>query len=265
MQAYERRFISVFAYYGWNNFYTTLTTGSAYPSLTNLAGTTFTYIQGSSYNKTTDFPLNWDRINILLPGNESTTKFSVAIPTTYTTTSAHLFEILIGKIDITTGLITYMNSEPMPAVGTTTYLLPENVAVYSKPKSTSTLLNVAGKAASYMSNISFSVSPSGSFAGNSYSSALIVVSNWNFFDSTSSLASTSLSSVDPIFANVEQTPLSLQLTSTNYLTYIPFTTTAGYSTLFNIYFNSIKLPYNLDLPYYSVQLIDHTGTIDGYN
>jgi hypothetical protein len=49
------------------------------------------------------------------------------------------------------------------------------------------------------------------------------------------------------------------------LTYIPFKTTAVYGTNFNIVFNNIKLPYNLDLPYYSVMLIDENGAVDGYN
>ena len=49
------------------------------------------------------------------------------------------------------------------------------------------------------------------------------------------------------------------------MTFIPFKTVGGYSTDFDIVFDNIKLPYSLDLPYYSVQLIDETGSLDGYN
>ena len=44
-----------------------------------------------------------------------------------------------------------------------------------------------------------------------------------------------------------------------------FTTTGVYSTNFDIIFDNIKFPYSLDLPYYSVSLIDHNGALDGYN
>lgn len=42
-------------------------------------------------------------------------------------------------------------------------------------------------------------------------------------------------------------------------------TSGIYGSNFNIYFNNIKLPYNLDLPYYSVSLIDNGGSMDGYD
>jgi hypothetical protein len=59
--------------------------------------------------------------------------------------------------------------------------------------------------------------------------------------------------------------VSLRISSSNYLTYIAFKTTAVYNSSFNIVFNNIKLPYNLDLPYYSVTLVDYQGNVDGYN
>lgn len=46
---------------------------------------------------------------------------------------------------------------------------------------------------------------------------------------------------------------------------MPFKTTGVYASNFNIIFDNVKLPYNLDLPYYSVSLIDNTGSMDGYN
>ena len=115
---------------------------------------------------------------------------------------------MVGIIDINNGAITYLNSGVMPNnISDSTYLSPANIAVYSKPKQTAMQLNIAGKAASYDSNISFTVAPSGSYAGNSLSASLIVLSSWQFYDSTTVLSSTSLASADPQFANVEQTPL----------------------------------------------------------
>ena len=135
----------------------------------------------------------------------------------------------------------------------------------NKPKQANMQLNIAGLAGSYASNIDFTVVPSNLYEGTTYSSCLIVMSSWNFLDGLTSLSSTSLASVNPQFANVEQKPLSLQISSSNYLTYIPLTTTGTYTSSFNINFNNIKIPYILDLPYYSVTLVDYLGNVDGYN
>ena len=172
---------------------------------------------------------------------------------------------MVGIIDINNGAITYQNSGVMPTAGASTYLTPVNIAVYSKPKQAAMQLNIAGLAGSYDSNVSFTVAPSGSFNGNGYSSALIVMSSWQFFDSTTALAAGSLASVNPQFANVEQTPISIMISTGSYLTYIPFKTTGVYSTNFNILLDNLKLPYSLDLPYYSVSAIDNMGALDGYN
>jgi len=51
----------------------------------------------------------------------------------------------------------------------------------------------------------------------------------------------------------------------NYLTFIPFKTTGVYASQFSIYLDSIKLPYSDDLPYYSISLIDQTGSLDSYD
>jgi hypothetical protein len=267
IQVNQRRIISIFAFQGWTNLFTSLTSYTPYPCVSNIAAT-YTYIQGSNaLNLTNDFPLNWDRINIQLPGTETSSRFSIVIPTQFLVAAPTpiLFEIMIGFIDITNGAITYLQSEALPAVASPTYLLSPNIQVYSKPKQAAMQLNIAGLAGSYMSNISFTVAPSATFNGNGYSTALIVMSSWQFFDSSTALSASSLASANPVFANVEQTPLCLKISSTSYLTYIPFRTSGVLGSNFNIFFDNIKLPYNLDLPYYSVSLIDNSGAMDGYN
>lgn len=264
LQVNERRVISIFAHEGWTNLFS-LTSYSAYPCASNLAAT-YTYIKGSNtQNLTLQYPLNWDRINIVLPGTESSTKFSIIIPTLYPSTSPYSFEIMVGVLDTNNGAIRYLQAGPMPTSGASTYLTPVNILVYSKPKQAAMQLNIAGLAGAYKSNVNFTIAPSGSFNGNSYSSAVIVLSSWQFYVGSSALASTSLGSADPQFANVEQTPLTIKISSTSYLTYIPFKTTGVYSSNFNIVLDNIKFPYSLDLPYHSVSLIDSTGSLDGYN
>ena len=94
----------------------------------------------------------------------------------------------------------------------------------------------------------------------------MVVSDWKVFDDNSAFSAASLASANPIFANVEQTPMHLYLEEySSYLTYIPLKTTGVFSSQFNFSMDSIKLPYNHDLPYYSIYLIDGSGTIDCYN
>lgn len=118
---------------------------------------------------------------------------------------------MVGIVDVNNGAITYLNSGLMPTVGAPTYLTPANILVYSKPKQAAMQLNIAGLAGSYDSNVSFTVAPSASFNGNGYSTALIVMSSWQFFDPTTALHNTSLNSADPQFANVEQTPLFIKI------------------------------------------------------
>ena len=85
---------------------------------------------------------------------------------------------MIGIVNVNNGAITYLNSGVMPTIGASTYLSPVNILVYSKPKQTAMQLNIAGLAGSYDSNVSFTVAPSGSYQGNSYSTALIVITSW---------------------------------------------------------------------------------------
>lgn len=180
---------------------------------------------------------------------------------------------MIGYIDTNNGAITYLQSgqNPGAGAGSNTYLAPvyfiptTNAQMPNKPKQASMQLNIAGLAGSYVSNINFTVVPSNLYQGTTYSSCLIVMSSWNFLDSRTSLSTTSLASSDPQYANVEQTPVSLQISASNYLTYIPLKTGGLYTSTFNINFNNIKIPYNLDLPYYSVTLVDYAGNVDGYN
>ena len=68
VQANERRMISVFAYQGWTNFFTTLSNGDAYPAASNIPGFTFTYKKGTTNQLNEEFPLDWDRIDIVLDG-----------------------------------------------------------------------------------------------------------------------------------------------------------------------------------------------------
>jgi hypothetical protein len=51
----------------------------------------------------------------------------------------------------------------------------------------------------------------------------------------------------------------------DYLSFIPFKTVGVYASQFSIYLDSIKLPYGDDLPYYSISLIDESGSLDSYN
>lgn len=126
-------------------------------------------------------------------------------------------------------------------------------------------LNIAGLAGSYSSNSKLTVAPSATYQGTTYSSCILIVSSWQFYDSLTALSATSLGAVDPHFANIEQTPLSIKISETSFLTHIPFKTLGVYATNFDIILDNLKLPYNLDLPYYSISLIDKDGALDGYN
>ena len=91
VQANERRIISVFAYQGWKNFFTTLANGDSYPAASNIAGFTFTYKKGTTNQLNEEFPLDWDRIDVILDGTETTTDFSIIFPTTFITAASLQF------------------------------------------------------------------------------------------------------------------------------------------------------------------------------
>lgn len=134
---------------------------------------------------------------------------------------------------------------------------------------TTNKIQLAGKAGSYKDGVNITITPGTPTysAVSSYSSALIVVSDWQWFDSTSAFSSLSTTPPgNPLFRNIEQTPKSIYMpVNQKYLTYIPLQTSAVYNTQFLLYMNGVKLPYTHDLPYYSIYLIDQTGTIDCYN
>jgi hypothetical protein len=166
-----------------------------------------------------------------------------------------------------TRTITYRSIEVQPVSGSRTYISPANVPVSAKPQR-GTKIQLAGRAGSYKSNIEFKVAPAltATFTGTSFSTCLIVLSTWNWFDSTSSLGPVTIASTDPIYSNTNhQKPLSIKLSTDSYLTYIPFTTPGVHAANFSIFLDSIKLPYTHDLPYYSILLIDKDGAIDSYN
>ncbi len=150
-------------------------------------------------------------------------------------------------------------------------MVPASVLVSAKPKQTGTKILLAGQAGSYKNNIELKVEPATtlSFLGTKYSTSLIIVSSWNWFDTTtvySSVTLTNTTSGYPTFTqNDHQKPLSLQLGKEQYLTYIPFIKSVQNPLNFSVFFNNVKLPYTSDLPYYSIQLIDQSGAIDSYN
>ena len=69
VQANERRIVSIFAYQGWTTFFTTLTNGDRYPAASNIADFTYTYRKGTTNGLTEEYPLDWDRIDIILNGD----------------------------------------------------------------------------------------------------------------------------------------------------------------------------------------------------
>jgi len=159
----------------------------------------------------------------------------------------------------------------MPVSGSRTYKqFSTVVAVSAKPKQLTTKIQLAGKAGSYKNDVEVTVQPTiaGTFSGTTFSTSLIILSTWNWFDSTTIIDTANISSATagyPTFTNNHQKPLSLQLGPESYLTYIPFTRSGPNTSNFSVYFDSVKLPYTHDLPYYSMLLIDETGTIDSYN
>lgn len=176
-----------------------------------------------------------------------------------------------GIYNIDTRSITYRAIEMIPAPGSRTY--KDNtlsVPISTKPKQLATKIQLAGKAGSYQNDVRMDIQPfpSGTFSGNTFSTSLIILSTWNWFESSTIIDTANISSPTlgyPTFTNDHQTPLSLQISPNSYLTYIPFTRTSPNPTFFSLYFDSVKLPYSYDLPYYSIALVDQTGTIDSYN
>lgn len=167
-----------------------------------MSGVTATYVQGSTTNVNIDCPLDWDRVHLILPGSEVTTTLSISLPLTYTTQTIYHFEIMMGIYNTQTRMITYKYIEPMPVFGAPTYLsLSALVSMGSLPLQSGSKIQLAGQAGSYQNNVSITVSPTGTYSASSYSSGLIIMSTWNWFDSTSSYNLWSTSNVNPVYAN----------------------------------------------------------------
>jgi hypothetical protein len=126
---------------------------------------------------------------------------------------------MVGVYDTVTRKILYNNIEPRPITGMSspTYKSAADVLVYNKPKQLSTKLNIAGKAGSYANNVSFTITPSSAtFSGTKYSTSVIVVSSWPFFDALTTYNTSSIIEVTPkvvqiSVSNLEQSPLSRKL------------------------------------------------------
>jgi hypothetical protein len=90
---------------------------------------------------------------------------------------------MVGIYNIDSRVITYKYIEPKPKLGSPTYkIFTSFVSVSSKPKRTNTKIQLTGNAGSYKDNVTITVSPaSGTFSGTTYSTALIIVSSWNWF------------------------------------------------------------------------------------
>lgn len=94
---------------------------------------------------------------------------------------------MIGIFNKNTREIRYLQVEPRPVFGQLTYKAPSAIPISAKPKVTSNKIELAGKAGSYADGIDIVITPSsGTYSAASYSAALITVSNWQYFDSTSS-------------------------------------------------------------------------------
>lgn len=72
VQPHERRLISIFAFEGWNNLYTTLHDADTYPAATTLntdiQPIIYKYKVGAGSKINMDYPLDWDRLHIILNG-----------------------------------------------------------------------------------------------------------------------------------------------------------------------------------------------------
>lgn len=67
-QTFERRIISIFSYQGWKNLFGDLVSGAPYNAGSNLPDITYTFHKGTTANLNAEFPLDWDRVDIILPG-----------------------------------------------------------------------------------------------------------------------------------------------------------------------------------------------------
>ena len=85
-------------------------------------------------------------------------------------------------------------------------------SLVSKPKKITNKIDLAGKAGSYKDAITIDITPGNfPYSGSSFSAALIIVSDWQFFDSSSTYHTNTTSNPNPTFTYTEQSPLWLYL------------------------------------------------------
>lgn len=118
-----------------------------------------------------------------------------------------------------------------------------------------TNISLQGKAGSYRDNVTINVASSS--ISTNYLSYIVISSSWLLFenDKTSYTTST-VSSTNPQFYSIYQSPLSLKTIGNMYLTIIPFKITSGLST-FSLKLNGVHLPYHYDLPNYYIFTISN--------
>lgn len=122
IQAWQRRIVTVFAYQGWTNLFT-LNNGDEYPAASNIPGFTYIYVKGTTASPTLEYPIDWDRIHVILDGSEYNNSFSIIFPTTFiTNTVSYHYQIMVGVYDTITRKISYLNIEPRPVTGNPTYI-----------------------------------------------------------------------------------------------------------------------------------------------
>jgi len=61
--------LTVFHKQKWNKLFTTLKSGDSYPFLSSMSGVTSTFIQGTTSQSALEFPLTWDQLHFILPGD----------------------------------------------------------------------------------------------------------------------------------------------------------------------------------------------------
>jgi hypothetical protein len=134
--------------------------------------------------------------------------------------------------------------------------------VNSKTQVTATQLQLNGKAGSYAASVQVDIDPVANTYALSTAAAIIVVSSWETYTSLSALASLTNNNSVTTFGTDCNSPLYLAITSSNFMTFIPF---IGTTTAFSFFINKLHLPYTYDLPYYSIFLTNTNGDIDSYN
>lgn len=109
---------------------------------------------------------------------------------------------MVGVYNVNTRQIRYLNIEPRPISPNPTYIVPGTALISSQSKVTTNKIQLAGYAGSYRNNVNITITPgTPTYSALTYSAALIIVSDWNWFDSTSSFSALSLASANPQFQN----------------------------------------------------------------